>query len=140
MINAQMLKLKGACAAQVELFEVLFPDGADLTVENALSVAHRFEWDWAAQKLFLPENRDAYNAAVKAARDALDAAVKPARGAYDAVVNYARSAYNAVEKPALDACGAYNAVVRSARDARDVYDVARARAFAEIYIKQEHTK
>ena len=51
MITTKLLKSKGACADQIRLFAKLFPAGAPLTVETAVSVADKFDWDWAAEKL-----------------------------------------------------------------------------------------
>ena len=111
MITTKLLKSKGACADQIRLFAKLFPAGAPLTVETAVSVADKFNWDWAAEKLLSADGCNAYHAATKPARDAYDAAIKPALDAYYAAI-----------KPA-----------------RDAYSAARATAFAEIYIS-ENTK
>ena len=161
--NIEILKKHDACQPQIELFTKQFPDGAPLTVEAALSVSTVFDWNWAAKNLLTALNRDAYDAAVKPALEAYSAATKPAFDAHEAAMKPALEAYNAAMKPALEA---YNAATKPAREAydaatkpaleaygatinaaREAYDAAiksarearnsvRAKAFAELYIKQ----
>src|ERR1700693_3758700 len=52
-LTAKILKDKGACEEQVALFEKYFPKGGKVTVEKCVKVAHLFNFDWAAQNLFL---------------------------------------------------------------------------------------
>lgn len=51
-ITLAMLKAKGACADQVILFRATFGEGGEVTLEKCLSVAHNFDWVWAARYLF----------------------------------------------------------------------------------------
>lgn len=50
-ITARLLKRKGACADEAELFEKLYPDGAEITEAACVAVADKFDWDWAAENL-----------------------------------------------------------------------------------------
>ena len=161
--NIEILKKHDACRSQIKLFTKHFPDGAPLTVEAALSVSTVFDWNWAAKNLLTALNRDAYDAAVKPALEAYSAATKPAFDAHEAAMKPALEAYNAAMKPARDAyeaardtaLEAYGATINAAREAygaaiksaREAYDAAiksahearnsvRAKAFAELYIKQ----
>ena len=50
-ITAALLKRKRACSSQVALFEELFPNDVEVTEAVCVSVADKFNWDWAAQNL-----------------------------------------------------------------------------------------
>ena len=50
-LTAQMLRKKGACDEQVELFVELFGESANVTQKLAMTHATKFDWDWAAKKL-----------------------------------------------------------------------------------------
>lgn len=63
-ITYQMIEAEGACHSQVDLFKKLFPNGAPLTVEAAMSVADKFNWDWAARKLLSKKGWKAYEEAM----------------------------------------------------------------------------
>ncbi len=66
-ITAELLRRKGACADQLARFNATF--GAEVVVTEALCVeiADKFDWDWAAERLFRPKQRRAYDEATAAA-------------------------------------------------------------------------
>ena len=139
--NIEILKKHDACQPQIELFTKHFADGAPLTVEAALSVSTVFDWNWAAKNLLTALNRDAYDAATKPALEAYNASIKAALEAYIDSIKAADDAYEAAMKSARDAYEAardtareaYDAAIKSAREAGNP---VRAKAFAELYIKQ----
>ncbi len=119
-ITHQMLEAVGACQGQVTLFKKLFPDGAPLTIEAALSVADKFNWGWAADKFLSKKGWKAYD-------DARTLALK---------------AYEEADALAWEACGeakttggkSYWGVMVPAWKA---YSEARALAFATAYLNDQ---
>jgi hypothetical protein len=55
-ITKRILQAKGACAWQVARFAETFPRGTGITEALCLSVADKFDWDWAAYNLLSPES------------------------------------------------------------------------------------
>ena len=108
MITYRMLKAKGACYTQVELFKKTFPEGAKLSVELAVSVASKFDFDWAARNLLSEASRAAY-----------EEAVAPLWAAYEEAVAPLWAAYKEAKAPLWAA-----------------YEEAKAKLFAELYIKE----
>lgn len=53
-VTVRMLKAKGACSNQVELFKSLFPNGVEVTEEVCVANADNFDWNWAANNLLTP--------------------------------------------------------------------------------------
>lgn len=84
IITLQDLVDNGACADQRAEFVRRFGRSVEITVELCMSVAHVFDWNWAAAKLLKTPAWDAYEAAKKTAWDACKAATKPAWAAYEA--------------------------------------------------------
>ena len=82
MITYKMLEAKGACESQASLFKELFPNGAPLSVEIAVSVADKFDWDWAANNLLTQDGKEAYEEAVAPLYKAYKEAVAPLYKAY----------------------------------------------------------
>lgn len=81
-LTLKQLIVAVACEDQVELFKRLFGDSVEVTVERAVSVADRFDWDWAAGRLLSPAARKAFNEAEAAARKEYNEVVVPAWWAY----------------------------------------------------------
>ena len=108
IITLQDLVDNGACADQRAEFVRRFGRSVEITVELCMSVAHVFDWNWAAAKLLKTPAWDAYEAATKPARDA----------------------YEAAKKTAWDACKA------ATKPAWAAYEAAKAKAFAEAFIGQ----
>jgi hypothetical protein len=99
-ITKRLLQSKGACASQVALFAETFPHGAEITEAVCLSVADKFDWDWAAQNLLSPEF-DAEYARVRAQADAEYARVRaPAYAEYQRVRAPAYAEYKRVRAQA----------------------------------------
>ena len=59
-ITKRLLQSKGACTSQVVLFAETFPHGTEITEAVCLSVADKFDWNWAAQNLLSPESYAEY--------------------------------------------------------------------------------
>ena len=56
-ITVELLGSLGACKDQLERFAMLFPDGAEATIDNVLwALRHRLDLNWFALKL-LPKRR-----------------------------------------------------------------------------------
>lgn len=55
-VTAELLRAKGACKSQVDLFMYIFPGGTEITRELCVEHARSFDWDWAAECL-LPEKQ-----------------------------------------------------------------------------------
>ena len=49
-ITLTMLKEKGACSSQVNLFEATFGEEVIVTVARAKKFADKFDWGWAAEE------------------------------------------------------------------------------------------
>ena len=126
-LTAEMLRKKGACDEQVELFVELFGESANVTQKLAMTHATKFDWDWAAKKLL---SRAKYTE-------------------YYKVCGAAWAEYRKVRGPALaeycKVCGPAWAEYRKARDAawaefdkvcdaaRAEYDNVRGPAWARAY-------
>ena len=85
--------LKRACPEQRELFQRVFPEGAEVTDANALcAVAAGLKIQWLAR--FLPaRRRKAYYEARELAQKAYDEATAPDRKAYYDALAPAQKAY-----------------------------------------------
>ena len=53
-LTAAILKSKRACVNQLALFSATFPEGVEVTPEVCVSVADKFDWNWAAANLLPP--------------------------------------------------------------------------------------
>ncbi len=71
---------KKACTKQVDLFQELFGESVTVTEKRAVSVADKFAWHWATDKLLSRTALDEYN---KARQTALDEYEKKRRTAWD---------------------------------------------------------
>jgi len=99
-LTAEMLRKKGACDEQVELFVELFGESANVTQKLAMTHATKFDWDWAAKKLL---SRAKYTEYCKVCGPAW-AEYRKARDAawaeFDKVCDAARAEYDNVRGPA----------------------------------------
>ena len=84
-ITSRLLKLKGACSEQVELFKSLGGDTKPLTLELCLEHADKFDWSWAAQYLLSPAAYAEYDRVRAAAYAEYDRVRAAARAEYDRV-------------------------------------------------------
>ena len=50
-VTSRLLKSKGACESQVELFAGLYPKGVAVTEAVCVAVFDKFDWNWAALNL-----------------------------------------------------------------------------------------
>jgi hypothetical protein len=144
-ITHDLLEEKRACAVQLEMFDELFPDGAEPSEELCLEHAAAFDWDWAAGNLLDPDARAAYvraTADARAARAGHERAAAPEQARYaralaDAWAGYWRAAEDAragYERAVADARAGYE---RVAADARAGYARALAGAFAAAWKESE---
>ena len=142
-----------AYSSYLNTFKGLFPDGAPLTIEAALSVADKFPWAWAAQNLLSVGGRKAYNEAMAPAEEAYSEAMAHARKAYYEAIAPAEEAYYEAkalaEKANYEATALAWKVYNEARAlaeeayyeatalARKVYNEADALAFATAYLNDQ---
>ena len=144
MITYEMLKAKDACESQVSLFKELFPKGASLSVETAVSVADKFDWGWAARNLLSGSGYKAYQEAKKPlykayleAVEPLDKAyleaIEPLDKAYKEAVATLYKAYQEAKKPL------YKAYKEAETPLYKAYLEAIATLFTKIYIKEQTT-
>ena len=75
-ITVEMLDAAGAC--EVERFKALWPDGATLTMKNALTAVRELGVDWFVDTIMSPPARAAYDKACAPARAAYKKACAPA--------------------------------------------------------------
>lgn len=59
-ITVDLLESVGACDEQIDAFKEHFPDGTEVTVELAVSVANVFDWEWAAHAMLIGEGHKAF--------------------------------------------------------------------------------
>ena len=82
-ITLTMLKEKGACSSQVNLFEATFGEEVIVTVARAKKFADKFDWGWAAKAFLTAPARAEYDRASAPARAEYDRITAPARAEYD---------------------------------------------------------
>ena len=81
-ITLKQLRLKGACSEQVELFKATFGESSEVTMDNAVKYADKFDWTWAAEHLLPAPAWKAYQEAMATADKAYEEATAPAGKAY----------------------------------------------------------
>ena len=92
-ITLKQLRLKDACSEQVELFKATFGEKVEVTMDNAVQYADKFDWQWAAEHLLPAPAEKAYWEATAPAREAYWEATAPARKAYQEAKATALKAY-----------------------------------------------
>ena len=92
-ITLKQLRLKGACWEQAQLFEAAFGEAVEVTMDNALKYADKFDWTWAAEHLLPAPAEKAYWEATAPARKAYQEAKATALKAYREAVATAGKAY-----------------------------------------------
>jgi hypothetical protein len=123
MITVELLRAKGACRGQVDLFAKLFPQGAPMTVAAAVAVADRFDWNWAAQNLLSATASKAYYEATATASKAYnEARATASKTYYEAMATASKTYYEAMAT------------------ASKAYYEARATAFAGAYLAEQVQK
>ena len=85
-LTSEILKAKGACADQVNIFSSLYPEGVEITLSECLKHATTFDWHWAARNFLSAGLVDTYNARVKPIKDTYDAQVQSLGNTYAAQV------------------------------------------------------
>jgi len=125
-----LIKVK-ACNSQVKLFMEIFPEGAEVSEDIAVSVADKFDWNWAASNLLSPEGWNTYEEAEASLYKAYKEAVAPLLNAYNEAVAPLLNAYNEAVAPIWKA---YKEAVAPLWKA---YEEAKAKTFAKLY-KQEN--
>ena len=125
-IDLALLKSKGACVGSLATFRELFDDTApELTDENALKYANKFDWEWASCELLTQANRAAYKKVCAQAKAEYDKVCAPAKVEYDKVRAPAWAEYNKVCAAALAEYDKVCALVKAE------YDKVCAPAWAE---------
>jgi hypothetical protein len=102
-ITLKQLRLKGACWEQADLFKAAFGEAVEVTMDNALKYADKFDWTWAAEHLLPAPAETAYWEATAPARKAYEEAMATARKAYQEAMATAGKAYQEAAAPALKA-------------------------------------
>jgi hypothetical protein len=85
LLKASQLIAVGACPNQVKLFYELFGAQVYVTVKRAESVADKFDFSWAANKLLSAPARAEYDRVRAQAGAEYDRVRAPARAEYDRV-------------------------------------------------------
>ena len=62
-INKKLLEVKDACLEQLKLFNRLFPNGVELTLEVCLEHYNKFDLNWCVENLLNDTQREAYEEA-----------------------------------------------------------------------------
>jgi len=122
-ITLKQLRLKGACWEQADLFKAAFGEAVEVTMDNALKYADKFDWTWAAEHLLPAPAEKAYWEATAPARKAYEEAMATARKAYEEAVAPVWKAYQKAKATAL------KAYREAAAPAEKAYEEARATAF-----------
>ena len=122
-ITLKQLRLKGACWEQADLFKAAFGEAVEVTMDNALKYADKFDWTWAAEHLLPAPSETAYQKAMATAGKAYREAVAPAGKAYRGAKAPVWTAY---EEATATAGKAYQEAVATALKA---YQEAVATAF-----------
>ena len=122
-ITLKQLRLKGACWEQADLFKAAFGEAVEVTMDNALKYADKFDWTWAAEHLLPAPAEKVYWEATAPARKAYQEAKATALKAYREAVATAGKAY---WKATATAGKAYQEAVATALKA---YQEAVATAF-----------
>ena len=81
-LTLQTLIDEHACPSQAELFDNTFGDSVEVTPELCLSVADKFDWDWAALHLLSSVAQADYVRAKATAQADYDRATAPAQADY----------------------------------------------------------
>ncbi len=112
-ITLHMLEYHGACREQRDLFESIFGDSVDITVELVIKYSDKFDIQWCAEELLnytaraeyfsnIPPVSVAYNIALDAAADLYNMQCKPARKICDAEIADALAVYDNVRAGDFD--------------------------------------
>ena len=130
-VTVEMLEAAGAC--EVERFKALWPDGATLTMKNALTAVRELDVDWFVDTIMSPPARAAYGKARAQALAAYEKACAPAWAAYKKACAQARAAYKKACAPAWAAyekawAQAWAACDKARAEARAAYHKACAQA------------
>ena len=126
-LTLQTLIDEHACLSQAELFSNTFGDSVEVTPELCLSVADKFDWDWAARHLLSSVARADYVRATEACADDYDRVTAPAWADYVRATASAQADYNRATAPAWADYGRVMASAPASYTARTWADYNRAR-------------
>jgi len=101
ILKLQQLIDADACLEQVELFRSTFGDQVEVTVELALSVFDKFDWDFAARNFLSAPAWAEYEKVTAPAWAEYEKVTAPAWVEYNKVMAPAWVEYNKVMAPAL---------------------------------------
>ncbi len=131
-ITSRLLKSKGACADQIDLFKATFPKGAEPTLENCLKAASAgLDLDWVAGNLLGPEAYEVYYAATAEPRKVYRAATASPWKVYLAATAEAWKVYDAATAEP------WKVYLAAEAEARKVYRAATAEALAAAFQVEE---
>jgi hypothetical protein len=130
-ITLKQLRDAKVCPNVLSLFEGLFGQAVEVTVEAAEAVASQFDFDFAASIFLTAPARDEYDWAMGHARAECERVTDAARDEYDRVTAAARAECERV----TDA--AWAEYKRVMAPARDEYKRVRAATFARLYVSDK---
>lgn len=150
-ITVDALRRANVCGNQLDLFMATFGESLTLNsreeaVERAKSVAHLFDFPWAAYYLLTSDARVRYKVALRPSEEAYEEATRPARLAHEQAVRSAREKYAGnsgwhANRSYRDAvASAWKVFVNDTTKQRYAYEEAVAAAFAGVYWDQEAVK
>ena len=101
-IALSLLESKGACVGSLATFRELFGDTSpELTDENALKYADKFDWTWAASNLLTVDNKVEFEKVRAAALAEYEKVCAAALAEYEKLRAAAKAEYEKIRAPAL---------------------------------------
>jgi hypothetical protein len=131
ILELQTLINNGACAEQVKLFREKFGESVFVTEDLCASVAHEFDFDWAAMNLLSPAAWAEYMRVKDSAWTEYMCAASPARREYERAV---KSGWAEYRRAAPAAWAEYE---RGRAPALAEYMRGKASAFARGYLSDD---
>ena len=126
-ITLELLKTKGACAEQIDLFAQLFPEGVEPTEALAIKHSSAFDWRWASTKLLSVAAKAGYHKVRTAAYAECDKVRTAATAGYDKVITDARADFDKTCDAAWTECD------NTCADARAEYNKACSVTFVKLW-------
>jgi cell division septum initiation protein DivIVA len=141
ILTLETLKEKHACEEQLALFHKTFGTSVDVTPELCESVADKFNFRWAVEKLLLPDERDEYKRVTAPALAEYERVTGLASAEYERVMGLASAEYERVKESAWAEYKRFMGLAsaeyeRIMAPARAEYERVTARAFGELFCKQ----
>ena len=143
LITARLLRARGACAEQVQVFREMFPQGTPVTLADCRkAVKAGLDFNWAANYLLTSDAWKVYQEAAAAANKVYNEAVATAYHVYNEAVAAACKVCDEAVAPArniyIDAVSpAHNIYGEAVATAWKVYDEAAVVAFYRAWKSQK---